>query len=293
MGGGGTPATLVSMKPPVLLPPEELTALLDQVVLLDARQGDALYAEGHLRGARQADLNRDLSTADTVGFNPALGGRHPLPEVLTFARTVGAWGIQPGTRVVVYDAAGGANAAARCWWMLRSLGHTQVQVLDGGLQAALALGLKLSIEKPEFTPFEPYPAPHWQWTTVDIQVVEKLAPHASWEILDVRSPERYQGYSEPFDPIPGHIPGAFNLPYTTNLQEDGRFRPQEELKEMYEDLLGDLKPDHLVVHCGSGVTACHTLLALEHAGLPGASLYVGSWSQWCRSGKPIATGEQP
>lgn len=281
------------MKLPVLLPPEELPALLGKVVLLDARQGEALYAEGHLRGARHADLNRDLSSADTKGFDPAFGGRHPLPDLATFASTVGAWGIGPESRVVVYDAAGGANAAARCWWMLRALGHTHVQVLDGGLQAALALGMKLPSELPHFQPLEPYPYSHWQLTTVDMEVVEKLAHHPAWEVLDVRSPERYRGYLEPFDPEAGHIPGAFNLPYATNLQEDGRFRPPEELREMFDDLLGDLRPDHLVVLCGSGVTACHTLLAMDHAGLPGAALYVGSWSEWCRSSKPIKRGENP
>lgn len=281
------------MKLPALLPPEELASLMEGIVLLDARQGQTAYAEGHLRGARHADLNRDLSMAETLGFDPAKGGRHPLPELITFARTVGDWGIEPNTRVVVYDAAGGANAAARCWWMLRSLGHEQVQVLDGGLPAALGAGLGLTGDLPEILPQDTYPAARWHLTTVDIDIVEKLAHHPAWEVLDVRNPERYRGDTETLDPVPGHIPGAFNLAYTTNLQEDGRFRPAEELKEMYEDLLGDLKPDHLVVHCGSGVTACHTLLALEHAGLPGAALFVGSWSEWCRSGKPIALGENP
>ena len=281
------------MKLPALLPPEELASLTEAIVLLDARQGSAAYAEGHLRGARHADLNRDLSGAETLGFDPAKGGRHPLPDLITFARMVGDWGIEPGTRVIIYDADGGANAAARCWWMLRSLGHEQVQVLDGGLPAALNAGLELTGDLPEVLPQDTYPAARWHLTTVDLPIVEKLAHHLDWEVLDVRSAERYRGDTETLDPVAGHIPGAFNLPYTTNLQEDGRFRPAEELNEMYGDLLGELKPDHLVVHCGSGVTACHTLLALEHAGFPGAALYVGSWSEWCRSGKPIATGENP
>lgn len=281
------------MNLPPLLPPEELAALMGQIVLLDARLGEALYAKGHLRGARHADLNRDLSTAETLGFDPSKGGRHPLPDLITFARTVGAWGIEAGTRVVVYDSAGGANAAARCWWMFRSLGHTRVQVLDGGLEAALGVGLKLTTDPPKVTPQETYPAARWHLTTVGADIVEKLAQHPGWEVLDVRSPERYRGESEPIDPEAGHIPGAFNLPFSTNLQEDGRFRPKEELREMFDDLLGDLKPDHFVVHCGSGVTACHTLLAMEHAGLPGAALYVGSWSEWCRSTRPRAKGENP
>lgn len=281
------------MKLSPLLPPETLSSLLPEVVLLDARPSREAYAEGHLRGARHADLNRDLSRAETLGFDPIQGGRHPLPDLVTFARLVGEWGIAPATRVVVYDAAGGANAAARCWWMLRSLGHTQVQVLDGGLTAALEAGFELTGDAPEVIPQDTYPTARWHLTTVDPDILEKLAQHAAWKVLDVRSPERYRGEVEPLDPIAGHIPGAFNLPYLTNLQEDGRFRPAEELKEMYTDLLGGLNPDHLVVHCGSGVTACHTLLALEVAELPGAALYVGSWSEWCRSGKPQATGPDP
>lgn len=281
------------MKLAALLAPEELTQILEEVVLLDARQSGEAYASGHLPGALHADLNRDLSRALLPGFDPARGGRHPLPDLLTFARQVGAWGIGPGTRVVIYDDQGGANAAARCWWMLRSLGLDTAQVLDGGLQAALAAGLELTSEVPEPEPQDTFPAARWHLTTVDPEVLAQLAQHPAWKVLDVRSAERYRGETDPFEPIPGHIPGAFNLPYGTNLQEDGRFRPQEELREMYQDLLGDLGPDRLVVHCGSGVTACHTLLALEHAGLPGAALYVGSYSEWSRSGRPVAKGENP
>lgn len=270
---------------PPLLPPEDLPGLLDQVVLLDARQSPEAYANGHLQGAFHADLNRDLSRVQAAGFDPAQGGRHPLPDLMTFARTVGAWGIGPETRVVVYDDLGGANAAARCWWMLRSLGVAQVQVLDGGLQAALAQGLDLTEGEEDLPMLDAFPAARWHRTVAERDIVEQLARHGEWKVLDVRSAERYRGEQETLDPTAGHIPGALNLPYTENLGPDGRFKPKDELRARYEAFLDGTRPDHLVVHCGSGVTACHTLLALEQAGLPEAALYVGSWSEWCRSSR--------
>jgi len=264
------------------------------LVLLDARPR-ADYEAGHLPGARHADLERDLSRAAEPEHDPAKGGRHPLPSLKAFRATVGAWGIGPDSRVVVYDAAGGANAACRAWWMLRSLGLQQVQVLDGGLEAALAAGLRLTTEPPAFQPLEPLPAVRWLATVADIEVVGQLAKHPRWKVLDVRSGERFRGETEPFDPVAGHIPGAVNLPYAENLEADGRFKSPEALRALYAGLTEGLPPDHLVVHCGSGVTACHTLLALEHAGFQGAdgsapALYVGSWSEWCRSGRERATG---
>lgn len=275
-----------------LLAPEDLKALLEEgAVLLDVR-GEAAYAAGHLPGALRVDLDRDLSRAKEEGFDPAAGGRHPLPVLKTFCATVGAWGIGPDTRVLCYDDQKGAYAA-RAWWMLRALGHEAVQVLDGGLQAAQAVGVALSTEPGVAQAVDPYPAGFWSRTTVDLPIVEKLAQHAAWKVLDVRSGERYRGETEPLDPVAGHIPGALNLPFDQNLDHAGRFKPKAELRELYEDLLDGLKPDHLVVHCGSGVTACHTLLALEAADLPGSALFVGSWGEWCRSGKPIATGANP
>jgi thiosulfate/3-mercaptopyruvate sulfurtransferase len=240
-------------------------------------------------------VERDLSTAFREDHDPARGGRHPLPPLREFCATVGAWGIGPGTRVAVYDATGGANAAARAWWMLRSLGVERVQVLDGGLQAALDAGLHLTTEVPVFVDKEPYPAARWHSTVVEIGIVEQLARHKDWKVLDVRSAERYRGETEPFDPVAGHIPGALNRPYTENLGPDGRFKSREELRALYADLMEGLRPDHLVVHCGSGVTACHTLLALEAAGYRGPegeapALYVGSWSEWCRSGREQGKG---
>lgn len=271
-----------------LISASDLAALKDKVRLLDCRPA-ASFEAGHLPGALHADLERDLSRAAEADFDPSQGGRHPLPDLRDWRDTLGRWGITPDTAVVCYDDQGGANAAARAWWMLRSLGHERVRVLDGGLAAAIGAGMTLTpdIAAPASAP--PYPASHWQWTTVDIGVVEKLARHPDWTVLDVRSAPRYRGETEPIDPVAGHIPGAENLPYTEHLETDGHFKSFEALRALY----GHLDPTRLVVHCGSGVTACHTLLALDAAGLPGGTLFVGSWGEWCRSERPRATGAQP
>ncbi|MBV9494416.1 MAG: sulfurtransferase [Acidobacteria bacterium] len=257
------------------------SAIPADAVLLDARPPDA-YAAGHLRGARNADVDRQLSSARDAGADPRNGGRHPLPPIERFGAQLGAWGIAPSTTVVVYDDQAGANAAARAWWMLRAAGHENVVVLDGGYQAAVAAGMEVTTDVPEVAALPPYPVTEWQRGTVSRAEVDQLRLAEDWKVLDVRSAPRFRGETEPIDPIAGHIDGAVNLPYTENLS-DGRFKSKEELRGQYDQLLGDVKPDHLVVHCGSGVTACHTLLALEAAGIEGAKLYVGSWSEWCRN----------
>ncbi len=271
-----------------LISASDLAALKDAVRLLDCRTTPE-YEAGHLRGAIHADLERDLSRATAEGFDPAKGGRHPLPDLRAWRDTLGRWGITPDTAIVCYDAQGGANAAARAWWMLRASGHERVRVLDGGLAAARNAGLELTNDTPSLPAAPPYAISHWQWTTVDIGVVEKLAQHPEWTVLDVRAAARYRGETEPIDPIAGHIPGAVNLPYSENLDADGRFKSFEELRAMYEGF----DPAKLVVHCGSGVTACHTLLALDQAGLTGGALFVGSWGEWCRTERKVATGQAP
>ncbi len=273
-----------------LISPRELFGLQSAVVL-DARSRTAFEA-GHLRGALNADPGMHLSAVSQPDFDPSKGGRHPLPSLKQWRATLGLLGIGPKTPVVIYDDQGGANSAARAWWMLKAVGHEAVQVLDGGLNAALSAGFGLTTDVSPARLCAHYPATAWLLPAVDLDVLEKLAQHRGWRVLDVRSRERYRGDTEPFDPVAGHIPGAVNLPYTENLDPEGRFKSPEELRALYTHLLGGLPPDHLVVHCGSGITACHTLLALEHAGLPGAALYVGSWSEWCRSGKPIALGTE-
>jgi thiosulfate/3-mercaptopyruvate sulfurtransferase len=274
-----------------LIAPEALLASPEPVRLLDARPGAEAYAAGHLAGALHADLNVDLSAASAPGFDPAHGGRHPLPALDTWRARLGAWGIGPATRVVAYDAASGGNAAARLWWMLRAVGHQRVAVLDGGLQAALAAGAPLRVDPVAAVAAEgPYPCEAWQRPTVALAEVERLGRDPGWKVLDVRSRERWRGESETLDPVAGRIPGTVNLPFGENLGPDGRFKAPAVLRARYLDLLGGTGPERLVVHCGSGVTACHTLLALELAGLHGASLYVGSFSEWCRSGKPLGRG---
>ncbi|HYI13217.1 MAG TPA: sulfurtransferase [Thermoanaerobaculia bacterium] len=276
-----------------LISPADLLRLLEtseDVVLLDARPGGTSYAADHLRGARHADLDTQLSAAREDGADPARGGRHPLPSLDRWVRLLGSWGITPSKQVVVYDDQAGANAAARTWWMLRAIGHERVSVLDGGFAAAVAAGVPVTTAEEVHAPQPPYPATAWQRPVVDMERVDALREDKAWRVLDVRSRERFRGETEPIDPVAGHIPGAINLPFADNLEE-GRFKSAETLRAQYEQLLGGTPVSRLVVHCGSGVTACHTLLALEHAGLAGASLYIGSWSEWCRGGKPQAKGE--
>jgi thiosulfate/3-mercaptopyruvate sulfurtransferase len=265
-----------------VLAPEQLGAVRG-LVLCDVRSGPSArddYARGHLPGAIFIELEHDLSAASG---DAARGGRHPLPDPRTFAARLGVWGIGPESRVVAYDDQNGANAAARLWWMLRALGHERVQVLDGGLKGALAAGLTLTSEPTVVEAAPPYPGATWSWPTADIDAVDRARKAPERVLLDVRAAPRYRGEQEPIDPVAGHIPGARNLPLTENLAADGRFKTAAELRQLYGELLDGRDPEQLVVHCGSGVTACHTLLALERAGLPGASLYVGSWSEWCRN----------
>lgn len=270
-----------------LISPEEFRYYDPRIVVIDARPDRTAYERGHLRHAANANLNADLSAATEPGFDPARGGRHPLPSIEKWTATLGSWGIGPETPVVIYDEHDASNAAARAWWMLRAVGHRDVRVLDGGFRAAVAAALP--VEKGTYRPESgaPYPAGRWMLPTADAADVDAVRAERGWRVLDVRSAPRYRGETEPFDPVAGHIPGAVNLFYEENM-EAGRFKAPEKLRAMYQPLLGDVPPQKLIVHCGSGVTACHTLLALDAAGLEGAALYVGSWSEWCRNDLPQA-----
>ncbi|MDB4971858.1 MAG: sulfurtransferase [Myxococcaceae bacterium] len=263
---------------PVLAPRE--LASLTEVLLFDCRPAASAYLAGHLPGAIHAQLERDLSSAAP---DPARGGRHPLPSVEAFAATLGHWGVTPSSRVVLYDDQNSANAAARLWWLLRAVGHRSVQVVDGGLAALLAAGFTLTAEEPVLRRAPPYPVRSFVRGLADIDEVESARVDRERRIIDVRAPFRYRGESEPIDPVAGHIPGAHNLPLTDNLNADGSFKSAAELRDLYERALAGVPSEQAIVHCGSGVTACHTLLALERAGLDGAKLYVGSWSEWCRN----------
>lgn len=273
-----------------LISPQEINPI-SGFVIIDARSGGGAYeryAANHLEGALHADLDRDLTKKP---IDPAYGGRHPLPEVKDFTAFLGKLGITPSSRVVVYDDKSGANAAARFWWMLRAVGHKYVQVVDGGLDAIIRAGLSMSSVKHEPAAALPYPADSWALPTVRIDDVAKAAANRDALVIDVREAYRYRGESEPIDLIAGHIPGAVNIPYLNNLADDGGFRFGDELASQYRNALGTRDPTKVIVHCGSGVTACHTLLALEQAGIKGANLYVGSWSEWSRRAYPVGTGE--
>lgn len=247
----------------------------------DPEAGTRQFAEGHLPGAQYAHLDRDLSGART-GRN----GRHPLPERSTFAAAAGRWGIAPGVQVVAYDAQGGPYAS-RAWWLLRWLGHEAVAVLDGGLQAWTASGGLLSQDAAPVAPRGVYPAQQSGMPTVE--ATQLLAERAAWTVLDARAPERFRGDIEPLDPVAGHIPGALNRCFKDNLEADGRFRPAEALRRDFAAWADD--PSRVVHQCGSGVTACHNLLAMTHAGLVGSRLYPGSWSEWCADpSRPVARG---
>lgn len=275
-----------------LISAEALKAALGTVRVFDVRfdlarpeAGEAAWREAHLPGAHYLHLDRDLSAKDGV---PALcGGRHPLPTREVFAATAARLGLTPDTPVVLVDAQGGMFAA-RAWWMLRWIGARDVRVLDGGLAAWRAAGGAL--EPGEVAPATPGPAwplgpePEGLRLTADA-LAAQLGRVA---LLDARAPERYRGDVEPLDPVAGHIPGALNRPFSANLGPDGRFLPPEALRAAFQGLAG-ARP---VVHqCGSGVTACHNLLAMAVAGLPGGALYAGSWSEWCRDpARPVAQG---
>jgi thiosulfate/3-mercaptopyruvate sulfurtransferase len=252
--------------------------------LADTGRGRRDYRQSHLPGARYAHLDEDLSSPITPRT-----GRHPLPDVAQLRAWLGHNGLDHGKQVIVYDDSGG-NMAVRLWWLLRWLGHDAVAVLDGGWQAWGAAGLPLTDEPPVPQPARFEGEPDWQQVLSTDQVVADLE-HGRWRLIDARTAERFRGEAEPIDTVAGHIPGSVNLPLQQNLGPDGRFRPADELRGLYLEVLGDYSPERSACLCGSGVTACHNLLAMAIAGLPGGRLYSGSWSEWIRDpARPVATG---
>jgi len=269
-----------------IIKPEDLTWLNqdDEIVIIDASAGSkSRYDEQHLAGAIFADVNEDL--ANIRDF--AAGGRHPLPSLEQFANTLQKLGITKKSRVIVYDDKNGGNAAARLWWMLRSIGHRSVQVIDGGFQAAVKANFPTTnkVEVPKTV--GKYEVSVWNLPLSDINEVEKVAKTDNHIVIDVRDANRFAGLTEPIDTIAGHIPGATNIPFTENLDTEGRFLTPELLYEKYKAALGKVESENVIVHCGSGITACHTLLAMDYAGLPIPKLYVGSWSEWSRNNKEM------
>jgi thiosulfate/3-mercaptopyruvate sulfurtransferase len=236
----------------------------------DTAAGERSYREGHLPGAHYVHMDRDLCGPMT-GHN----GRHPLRERAQYAHWMGQLGIAPGTPVVAYDRQGGMYAV-RAWWVLRWMGHADVAVLDGGLAAWQQAGGALTQDLPAARPLAPYPSQEPALPTVDAS--QLLARLGELRMIDARAPQRYRGEVEPLDAVAGHIPGAVNRFFKDNLQADGRFKPAEQLGAEFVPLLGVGPVVHL---CGSGVTACHNILAMEVAGLGSTALYPGSWSEWC------------
>lgn len=252
--------------------------------LADPPKGERLYRESHIPGARYAHLDRDLS-GDKTGTN----GRHPLPTADQMRERFSALGIGPGTQVVAYDADSGMYAA-RLWWMLRFMGHETVAVLNGGFARWTDEGRPVRGGTEQWRPATFRGAPRSDWLIDAARIVADL--HNPTPVLvDARAESRFRGENETIDRVAGHIPGARNFFFQRNLTPENRFRSIEELKAEWLALLGGTPPHDAVMYCGSGVSACHNLLALEHAGLTGARLYSGSWSEWSSSPeRPIATG---
>ncbi|RZL62329.1 MAG: sulfurtransferase [Pedobacter sp.] len=271
------------MKLPTIIQPLELINLKsDEFVLFDASAGSkARYDESHLAGALYVDLNTDLANIGDF----AVGGRHPLPTVEQFAQVLGKFGVDENTHVIIYDDKNGSNAAARFWWMLRAVGHYKVQVINGGYQAAVKAGFPIDSLKPKAESAKPYSINSWQLPMVALDEVEIASKTGNQTIIDVRDANRYAGLTEPIDLIAGHIPGAINFPFTQSLDENGTFYNPKVLKKVLEMGLENVDLANTIVHCGSGVTACHLLLAMDYAGLEIPKLYVGSWSEWSRNNK--------
>ncbi len=277
-----------------MVEPEALSAALGQpgLVLVDCRHaladadaGEREWRAAHLPGAGHAHLDRDLSDHG----KPSSQGRHPLPDAEAFKRTLARLGVTPDAQVVAYDAGDGAMAAARLWWLLRLLGHERVAVLDGGVAAWRALGLPLETSAPVLVPGH-YRGQFNASAIVGTDAVAARLGEAPGWLLDARAPERFRGEVEPLDPVAGHIPGAVNRPFAANLH-NGRLRPADELRADFQALIGERSAADVVLSCGSGVTACHNLLAMAHAGLDGARIYAGSWSAWVSdTSRPVARG---
>jgi thiosulfate/3-mercaptopyruvate sulfurtransferase len=268
-----------------------LASHMDDPVIVDCRfrlddetWGEREYRAAHIPGAVYADLNRDLS-----GPRTGTNGRHPLPDPEALAQTFARLGIASRVQVIAYDQDNG-SWASRFWWLLRWLGHEAVAVLDGGLAKWLAEGRPTAggVEQRPARVFAGTPRPAM---TVDVAAVASRVGSREWRLVDARAPERYRGEKEPIDRTPGHIPGAVNYFFGGSLAADHTFRTPEELRTQLTPAIGGVPADHVICYCGSGVTACHNLLALEHAGVRGAKLYAGSWSEWSADpSRPVEKG---
>lgn len=262
------------------------------VVVVDCRfslaapdAGEHAWLEARIPGARYAHLERDLADAGRPGE-----GRHPLPDDADFCGTLTRWGISPDTQVVAYDNADGSMAAARLWWMMRLLGHEKVAVLDGGYARWTSLGQPVETRVRKHGPGQ-YSARFDRSRIATAEsVLSRMGEKPGW-LVDARAAERFRGEQEMIDRVAGHIPGAVNHPFTRHSQADGRMRPPADIAAEYRGLLAGRDPSEIVLMCGSGVTSCLNLLAMERAGLRGARIYAGSWSGWISDpSRPVATG---
>jgi thiosulfate/3-mercaptopyruvate sulfurtransferase len=279
--------TLIDARTLAALPPAEVLIVDCRFDLADPDKGRGEFLDGHIPGAVYASLDDDLSdlARQTVGL-----GRHPLPLESAFSARLSRWGWRSGTQVVSYDAAGGALAAARLWWLLRLAG-VPAAVLDGGYAAWLAAGQSVERGEPA--------ARAASAVSMRYDVSQLLLDHAAvaggnaGQLLDARGAPRYRGDVEPLDRVGGHVPGALNRPFADNIGTDGRFKPPAQLREEFSSVLGTTDAAQVIHMCGSGVTACHNLLAMEHAGLHGSRLYAPSWSGWISDpARPVAKGEE-
>jgi thiosulfate/3-mercaptopyruvate sulfurtransferase len=276
----------------MLVTPEELQSHLDDpnwVVfdvrheLTDAARGPKVYAEGHVPGAYFLHMDHDLA-----GNHTGRNGRHPLPTPAELAKKLADRGVSADTQVVIYDDAAG-SFAVRLWWMLRWLGHGRVALLDGGYPRWVAEKRPTTTEvpQPRAGSFQPRAT---LGATVDAPFLERFSTDPSIRLIDARVGERFRGEQETIDPVAGHIPGAVNRFWKSNVEADGRFKPPQVLRAEFESVMKGLAPGQVVHSCGSGVTACHNLFAMELAGLEGSRLYPGSWSEWCADpSRPVAT----
>lgn len=254
--------------------------------LTDPRAGAAAFAAGHIPGAQHADSDVHLSDK-SPGPDGEFRGRHPLPTKEAFIETLRGWGVYPNSQVIVYDAHGGMFAS-RLWWMLRWVGHANVALLDGGLAAWQAVGGALSTDTPPRSRGSITLQPALANVVSADQVMANLSTKKQ-TVLDARAADRFRGENETIDPVGGHIPGAKNRWFKDNLQDDGRFKSAEQLRADFSALTSSA--DATILQCGSGISACHNALAMEIAGLSGASLYPGSWSEWSADkSRPVATG---